>query len=90
MGALQYTTSIFFYWARGSMVLLIALYNKNSIMNIKIRGNTLFNYLLVASVVAACVYLGFQGSGRIRYSDAFQSKAQRKSAKASGNQVTND
>ena len=90
MGALQYTTSIFFYWARGSMVLLIALYNKNSIMNIKIRGNTLFNYLLVASVVAACVYLGFQGSGRIRYSDAFQSKAQRKSAKASGNQVTTD
>ena len=90
MGAIQYCTCIFFYWTRNSMALRIALYNQNSLMNLKIKGTSLFDCVLLASAVAACVVIALRGSGRIRYNDAISSKAERKKAEMNGGKkVTN-
>ena len=56
----------------------MALYNKNCLMHLRIGTQSIFDYILLATVIVACVIIAIRGSGRIRYNDVYHDKEQRK------------
>ena len=50
-------------------------------MHLRIKDTSIFDYMILTSVVLTCVLIAIRGSGRIRYNDAIDDKEKRKAVK---------
>lgn len=87
IGALHYATLIYFEWTRSSMVLRIAFYNRYNLMNLRIGDISIFDYIILASILCTCISIAVRGSGRIRYNDMILDKEQRKKDRLAGKKI---
>ena len=47
-------------------------------MHLRIKGTSIFDYIILLSVTLTCVNIAIRGSGRIRYNDAIDDEEKRK------------
>lgn len=53
-------------------------------MSVDIYNTSIFDWILVLSIISACISIIIRGSGRIRYNDVILDKQQRKKAIENG------
>jgi len=41
-------------------------------MNMRIGGVSVFDYIIIVSIIGTCISIAIRGSGRIRYNDVIQ------------------
>ena len=77
-GVKQYATITFSTWCEGSFTYELAILAKNSKLYFHIEGISIFDVILIISVIATLIIIAVNGSGRIRYNDIIEAKSKSK------------
>ena len=77
-GVKQYAAITFSTWCEGSFTYELAILAKNSKLYFHIEGISIFDVILIISVIATLIIIAVNGSGRIRYNDIIDAKSKSK------------
>ena len=77
-GVKHYAANTFSTWCQGSFTYEIAVLTKNSKLFFTVYDVSIFDIILLISVIATLIIIAINGSGRIRYNDIIDEKSKRK------------